>query len=1104
MNNQNKINQFFDNWIKRHGTGKGLYGHNIYYIETKDRDGNTTGEAYGLNIITNRGLSVQFGEFPYGSQFHTIHIGDGVTDSSKIPGPTDTRMFHNIASAVYSDFSTTTDGGRFCIWDAVTETLWFQMYVLRVRYDYVIEGVTDFDINEIGISDDGNYDTPNTLTLHAAVYDAEGNLSSIRKNHNEELYISIYATYAMKPQYVHKRMKLLNNNACFVMDPWAYTCGKAYDGNGRGSMEQFFVAYICYPRNTATSYKSRWYGGTMWCKKSASCGNGSNNFFTMSRFYTGNIAMQQYEAEEDNIYNPAHLKELIEDPTQFVDMCVFLGRASAPLASGLYYGNLMAMIAPVKLPYGEPIEDAMLFTDGYGNNSLTCNFGYAVEGKQSAHGLLPIVDFKPTSVKSYNGITHEWDIVETVENTNNDFTLSSYFLYPWTLVWMHTGISGIGDTGMSIWFNHWTDKPITSLDRNIDMYATDSWWDPSTYIHIDDYTNIPSNIGSKTYFLTFGGTRNDAITNPPIVVTRANETKPGIQFLPSVTTQNLDVYPYEKPSINSMLNPVAAGIPIRRHLVCESMGYVWLSNSIYYPDLGISHPITSSDCNINVNQPLPSMRFTEPSGKRILQVFRSNAAPVRGESVKWVTAKLSKVSVFNIPDDPNDPPEETIINLGLPDTYSQETGSEVILTSTETGFVIFNDRNLMKIHVVNILGDASSNYQPYNYILKDPDTDVDIEARDTYAIKYTNYIVYHDRSYVSDTHWKFNIFDLVNNRIIDSVEIDHGEMTSVMHVLGWKNYLYFVFHKDSATMSVGLYNMNEQNPDAKYQVISTDTDIAKSLIPGGGFLDNTGNAYTKWRTWRRLTENYICGDEHGFFTYKSMRTSDTSSSNEYDMPIYYWDENYPDTPVNINGLNIQYKMLYSYGMLYQNQNGTLSTTTSYNGRFNGVEMNVGSFNNDKQKVLIININGCNWNGVDKNTVLTVYVDLNYIRDNRTAITKTNNKYMMTHFYAYPTLTAAHKNCSGKYCSVMYKGKILQCEYDSSDEAVCDKAAITLMDANRVIPHLVSGTTRTLQCYNNPKQIEGIKDVRLYYINDANKWCPDDLLDEPQNQEPNNG
>ena len=86
----------------------------------------------------------------------------------------------------------------------------------------------------------------------------------------------------------------------------------------------------------------------------------------------------------------------------------------------------------------------------------------------------------------------------------------------------------------------------------------------------------------------------------------------------------------------------------------------------------------------------------------------------------------------------------------------------------------------------------------------------------------------------------------------------------------------------------------------------------------------------------------------------------------------------------------------------------------------------------------------------------------------------------------------------------YKGKILQCEYDSSDEAVCDKAAITLMDPNRVLPHLVSGTTRTLQCYNNPKRIEGIKDVRLYYINDANKWCPDDLLDEPQNQEPNNG
>jgi hypothetical protein len=44
----------------------------------------------------------------------------------------------------------------------------------------------------------------------------------------------------------------------------------------------------------------------------------------------------------------------------------------------------------------------------------------------------------------------------------------------------------------------------------------------------------------------------------------------------------------------------------------------------------------------------------------------------------------------------------------------------------------------------------------------------------------------------------------------------------------------------------------------------------------------------------------------------------------------------------------------------------------------------------------------------------------------------------------------------------------------------------------MIPYRMTGTTLTVQTWNNPKRIYGFQGMSFKLINDATKWSPDDL------------
>ncbi len=70
-----KIDKFIDNWRKSHnGDTSSLGCHNIYLIQTEDRSGNITSEAFALNIMTY-------------NYFWWFHTGDQSRPSFNRPYP---------------------------------------------------------------------------------------------------------------------------------------------------------------------------------------------------------------------------------------------------------------------------------------------------------------------------------------------------------------------------------------------------------------------------------------------------------------------------------------------------------------------------------------------------------------------------------------------------------------------------------------------------------------------------------------------------------------------------------------------------------------------------------------------------------------------------------------------------------------------------------------------------------------------------------------------------------------------------------------------------------------------------------------------------------
>ena len=1174
-NVEDRIKHFYSNWEKKHGSKADLYAHNVYHIETVDRDGNTTGEAFGLNVFTYRtmrdwlGLVIEDDEKSYGTELGDIFVGNGCSPNNP-PKFNDKAMFNSLGGpAVRSKKPyeyATKQMARAMEWDSNDQISHCTIFVCEGYFDYTA-GPNNVELNEIGVSAwdvqkyyGGRGNSPTNLSLHAIMYDANGDFGGIVKHGGERLYVRVYLVIAAKPQLLHNKFETTygSMNAVFAADPWttAFISGKInqYD---LGPLKQYASMYTCYPRTytpTTGGYKGDVYG-----RFRETIGSNPRNF-------TATESFNPDQTTSSSPYIVTHrfdtsVETLMDAGDAYVDMGIIIGdcewQRQTDLGCECTYCNLFAAVLPIQLDRDEVFEDVPMYVDGITDNSIVLNYGikpyrdeFSKEEKRrfiKIDGNLPIVDFKVTAIKSYNGITHAWDISEALLNaTTNDYMLSSHYLYPWVFIRIHTEIQYTGDCSAVIWFNHWTNKPVKSLDRDIKMFATDAWWDPSTWVRIDDCFNIPDAVGSKRYFITCDGYRRSrdggyvsatasvecsSGTQAPIVVTRGNEIKPAVDLPSNTMLYNMDQVADLTSANNSFANTIAAGDPCRHVITCESRGYIWMSNTIYYPSEDVSHPIETTESLSNMNQPSACARFTEPSGQRILQIFRADnvsdnniTGSLKEDEKRFFRPRLSKVSVFDIPSateiaaDPTLTPTETLITMPncYPDDLYMGAVCNIDITSTEEGHVVFCHRTENRADVVNLLG------TPGVTQLINPNTNQPLRTNRCWAIKYTNYVVARDMDWSSDTDWKYYIIDLTDNSIYQEFEISKSLASGVRYIRGWKNFLYIVlYHSGETTLDVLFYDMTKSAANRLSDPVDVSDGFKYALIPGGAFL-NTYSMHTNvvnWSDWYRMMCSHTFGDRDCFLVYRNTDTTSGGNS-KYNIPIYYVDADYPLQPLNIQSnyyritkkprmfKGYDYFKYNAYGELERGASeddwtayewyewrrmhpwtvlssnsfgyGATSSTTGY--VIHGIGMHVGTFNQGKQRILSVNFNGSDHQDIP----YTTYFDLNLIRDTREVENIKNDFYYETNNFANSTIDT---DTCGKWCSFIYDGNMWICEYDSSNRNRCNKATITISSPTRFLPHRMTGTTRTIQAYNDPKNIHSLSDFSIEFINDPNIWGP---------------
>ena len=1101
-----KIQNFVDNWKAKHGNTDLLDGHSVYLLRTEDRDGNITGEAFALNVTTWRYYRSWFGPSsgqPYSSYIiQYLYIGDGTHDEYGDFPTTRSSMFHQTYSGACtrtSDDQTRIESGTI-YYDQDTGISRSQAWVYTGYFDYVLSGISsDLTVTEIGLS---SYGSPSELATHAYVMDSEGNYTSFVKHVNEKLTIEAYITLYHKYGYIEN--KLWNQGIGFAWNPWGYFTfgysGRGYNWNSHynGTINYMTHAYISSPR-WYRSYNSTSYSDESSYRAGSICGSYHDVAWMDSNDPDTQIGTRSWGHSGNN--------SLIENKGYYYDLLYMTGFNSygSPSTNSFYYASQMGIIREMRLPEPEEIVTNYAYTGTINNDDLSANFGHYQNASYDTRGLLPVVDLNVSSVKTYNGLTKEWDIDETVLNGTNTTNLTMNQLYPICGSYMYTpyldtNVIRWGRQFVRIYPNMYTSYPITKISTtnmaSANIWCSDEYWNPYSWERVEDPNNVPASQGAKRYFMGFSGeiTGNGGpnTSTRPVEVTRTGYTKPTLVSEDTKRIDNIDTFNngytgcYHN-GANCLMN--STGFSHYRILSNDDLGYIWMRHHLYYPDdsdlssPGQSWLIQTSQPSGNTREPFGTLRFMDPSGHRILQVFTANNVD------QYPSMRLRKISVFEmhsateVAEDPSKvAPDEYVIDMGetfLDNTYYYNYGSTApLISSTETGYVVFGNPNDSRTHIVNMVGDAESNYEPYKFILKYPDTDEEIPTAACYAMKYTNRVMVRDTRQDTDVLIGFMLIDLSTNTIVDSFTIGRTEWGGTFQWgAGWHDYFYMFGRTNdsswdsSTTWKCRIYDGTRP---AGSRIVDPEwgSEVCRCFIPGFHHWN-----WTRFN-WIKSLMGTVQGDEECI----CFGRGNLNNNNDAVL-LYYISLERPLEPFSFNNVGITQRM---FGYIQTDDIAFFDVFKTPDG---------------KNRLLIYHMDYDQW--YDGNSWINyqykIWVfDANLLRDMRKGPGRINSN--PTSIPAFVTNKNNKLYTRWRYTG-MYKGRILISEYDNTYYSagsyptryyINTNNYHRFVDPKRLLPHKMTGTTYTIQAYNNPKRVYGIQNVTLKVINSADIWDPSDM------------
>ena len=1128
-----ELNEFYEYWASEHnGSIKDLIGHNVYLIKTEDRAGNITGKAYATNLTLNSGGFTNCfggaGSWADGAPFaNQIYFGSGAT----------TPTVHDIGLEDYvcklskvSSTSETKIQDACARYDPDSDKLYVTKSSVKGYIDYE-SPASSFDIWEIGLV------YGSTVMTRGTVWDPVNQRAYIRKNLYEKLTISTFITTEFKPAYLTTALKAAGWT--FSCNPWVLMPGgtlninSSYDKGDGGRLGSVYTTY---------SNNCQWYYNEL-----VNTGNdGIRSQFLIGQHNTFNTYnTQTYDETNSTItkeWNHSGTSWVFDDKKWYIDTliiagCDFANNMGWSIADTNRWrsGAMLAITKPLKMSNVERIVDDWLYANNEESNYLEYNIGYCSWHRSGSlyqtdypklcvdmRNHIPVNDWDIKSIKSYNGLTHEWDIVHTFTN-NPNACRSMFVMCGMTTVrlWL-SFLTYDQDNWITIFHNDFTDVQITSISSSVTWWGSNTWWNPESWVQIQNNSSVSLAEGKFMFYMCLGGRITAGGSHTvlkPVWVERDIQTHTINDLEPTIIRTNID----PKPQVEwRVYNRYSLGaLYTRPHEAFEDMNYILMTNCIYYPEDDIQYTLQHSYSSLtnDKTEAFPDMKYMirtgANKGKRFMQVFGSGVSRgSTGTGPNTTSPYLQKVSVFEVSSNSAVAPVEYVVDMGntfrndyQPFTYSTATGGTFVnnsmITNTETGYVVFVNGETNRVHIVKLMGDATSydagldTNLPYTYILTDSDNN-EIETNCCYAVTFRDYVIFRD---ITDTTiYKYKLFNLNTKQVEDEFTLSSEIVSTgtVDWIMTWKDYAFIRINISYDTYVSYIYDMTRPVGSRLYLSPWT-TDQSRSIAKMNFTASSaTYYPYTTLQNWYRLTASRVwCTEDCLIFGSGAYGYGGENWSASKPAQVWYLDETNIDEPINIAPEGLVYSAWMSASAGGE-KNGNIKPMPSL------CSVAFGTFNQGKQRIALIGAapSSVGGGGILWNTLFAV--DLNRVRDTREG-TAVANMYNYKFKNIITDTSSNNLNELKKFPFhglSIYKDRAYVVSYFCSQSYTTQPGTLKIIDPNRLLPHRVELDTYTVQCYNNPKRIYGpTEGCRFVAKNDPDVFSPGDYSHQPEQPDP---
>lgn len=810
---------------------KNKVGSNVYEIIVEDIDGNIIDRKFGVNLMvdgdSNRynGFQHQWvGTSGYNQAYVVIGTGTG------IPQYTDWDLFNRLpitpiclTETVYGDGQNT----QGCIFDRDTGNIIGRrktgQFVIDYNYDGIDENVHITEYGECAshettianITGMAQFNDSNRSKLHlhthCLVYDENHDPSYFIKRIDQKVTVSVYRACMINASTLND---LWTRGIYMFM--WPPHLIRANNNNDASRPRySYIMCGRCRSENDFPLYESssKYYNGSGYQQEGnghddlnvyANAGYGRNGYCFPSSVELNNNFNTKHGTEYWYRNNGTHAEFLMNNKYQAYGLRVVDCWGLDSWGARSYkMRDIWYMFEKINLTEPEEFVFNNAFVDSCFHPKFNNCFGLAhVLRSDNQFGIwdrvsLPVNDFHITACKRYNYLTDDYDIIEQfVDDPDYDFRNPERGMWGYYYDQSPDHVADIPKS-YNVYLNI-TDVPIIGFNESNTqrIWMTDAYWDTTTFVEVLDFNNVPAALQHKKYIIktpdqTLGYQKDQAVGIHPIREPNKHALVPSTPIVHVDLPETITLRDYGNRNGNqndeTFFNMIYS----------SDDGWIICENRLIYPesDDGTGHPYMYTlftDIAAPSSFDFKYIRYTD----------HHIVCPNYRQYMKPTDTTNPRITV--ITPDPTHPeidPTTTAVNYYDPDIMAC-FGDTTQLSDWWSGYVVMftdphNDRFYLargkwsaNSHLVSI--DLSSPTPSIHVMANTPNFNTDICD----FVWGTNYFVWLGEN--NGSNYVYYVYDLINEQIIHQCQIESQSSVCTLYgVTGFKDRIYALTYIDN-------------------------------------------------------------------------------------------------------------------------------------------------------------------------------------------------------------------------------------------------------------------------------------------------------------------